>query len=44
MADPDEMFENIAKKLLPFWGPFYAMYYIIRYLFHELAKKRSKRS
>lgn len=39
MADPDKLFESIAAKLLPFWGPFYAMYYIIRYLIHEITQK-----
>jgi hypothetical protein len=38
MADPDKVFENFAEKLVPIWGPIYAMYYIIRYLIHELRK------
>lgn len=32
MADPDEIFESIFMLTLPIWGPFYALYYIIRLL------------
>lgn len=35
-TDPDKIFEQWARRTIPIWGPFYAMYYIIRYLFREM--------
>ncbi len=40
MSDPDKIFETWASRFLPLWGPFYAMYYIIRYLLRELGGKK----
>lgn len=37
--DPDEIFEKLVKGLSPIWGPFYALFYIIRLLWRELRKK-----
>lgn len=39
MADPDKIFEKWATRTVPLWGPFYAMLYIVRYLFREMFKK-----
>ncbi len=38
--DPDDIFKRWVERLLPLWGPFYALYYIIRYLIHELSKRK----
>lgn len=37
--DPDDQFEKIAVRLLPLWGPFYALFYIVRLVWREIFKK-----
>ncbi len=34
--DPDSFLETWVQRSVPLWGPFYAVYYIIRLLWHEL--------
>lgn len=36
MANVDDFFEKTVEVLIPFWGPFYAVYYIIRVLIREI--------
>lgn len=43
MPDPDEIFTKWATRLLPLWGPFFALYYIIRYLFYELFRNPDRK-
>lgn len=38
--NPDDSFEEWAERLVPIWGPFYAMFYIIRYVYRELRKNK----
>ncbi|MCH8748275.1 hypothetical protein IH781_00835 [Patescibacteria group bacterium] len=40
--DPDDFLEKIIKGLLPIWGPFYALFYIIRLMWHELRGSREQ--
>ncbi len=37
--DPDDVFKRWVSRSLPLWGPFYALYYIVRYLMKELRHK-----
>lgn len=39
-TDPDDVFESIFMWTLPFWGPFYGIYYIIRFIWKETHSKR----
>lgn len=39
MADPDEFFELLVTKTIPLWGPFYAVFYIVRLLWRELFRR-----
>jgi hypothetical protein len=34
--DPDDLFERIVMRLVLLWGPFYAVFYIIRLLWKEV--------
>lgn len=34
--DPDGPFEEWMIRLSPLWGPFYALFYIVRLLWDEL--------
>lgn len=40
-TDPDDLFELIVKKTLPVWGPFYAVFYILRLMWYEIFHRRS---
>lgn len=42
MPDPDEFIGGWIKRLSPLWGPFYALFYIIRLLWRELTKPKEK--
>jgi hypothetical protein len=35
-VNPDKVFEVIIVKLVPIWGPFYALFYILRLIWKEL--------
>lgn len=37
--DPDALFEKVVYALLPVWGPFYAIFYLLRMMWHELFGK-----
>ncbi len=37
--DPDDLFEGVAYALLPLWGPFYAVFYIIRMFWGEIFRR-----
>ncbi len=39
MPDPDKIFDTWANRTIPLWGPLYAMFYIIRYLYREMFHK-----
>ena len=39
MPDPDEPFEKGVEFLVPIWGPFYAIYYILRLMWYELFRR-----
>lgn len=34
--DPDDLFDNIVTMLIPLWGPFYAVFYILRMFWYEI--------
>lgn len=34
--DPDKVFDRVVTSLVPLWGPFYAIFYILRLLWHEI--------
>lgn len=36
--DVDDIFERVVILLSPIWGPFYALFYIVRLLWHELIR------
>lgn len=38
--NPDDHFETLVKLLLPIWGPFYALFYILRLIWRELFPKQ----
>lgn len=40
MADPDDIFESFFKLTLPLWGPFYALYYILRLLWRRDIRRK----
>jgi hypothetical protein len=40
MPDPDKTFEKLVHSLVPIWGPFYALFYIVRLLWREFRHKR----
>lgn len=42
MPDPDDIFEGWVEWLAPLWGPFYAVFYILRLLIRELFANRKK--
>lgn len=35
----DDLFERIVIALSPLWGPFYAVFYIVRLLWRELFRR-----
>lgn len=35
----DDLFAGIVEKLSPIWGPFYAVFYILRLLWRELFRR-----
>ena len=37
--DPDDLFETILLGALPLWGPFYAVFYILRMFWQELFRR-----
>jgi len=37
-TNPDELFENIVLALVPLWGPFYAVFYLLRLMWTELTR------
>lgn len=34
--NPDDLFEYIILALIPIWGPFYAIFYILRMFWYEI--------
>jgi hypothetical protein len=38
--DPDDFFAKLVKGLLPIWGPFYALFYILRVMWKESLRRR----
>lgn len=38
--DPDDIFAAWVKRLVPIWGPIYALFYIIRLLWVEIFRRR----
>ncbi len=39
-ADMDDLFARIVVVTAPLWGPFYAIFYIIRMLWREFFERR----
>lgn len=37
--NPDDSFEKLTIRLAPIWGPFYAVFYIMRLLWRELIRR-----
>lgn len=37
--EPDDIFETWVTRLVPIWGPFYAIFYILRLLWREMFRK-----
>lgn len=42
MAGSDDLYEKVVTSLSPIWGPFYALYYIIRLLLHDLFRRKDE--
>lgn len=42
MVDPDQIVERMVILSMPLWGPFYAVYYIIRLLIKEITDRGEK--
>jgi hypothetical protein len=40
MPDPDKIIETWIDKMSPVWGPFYALFYIVRLLWREIFTKK----
>jgi hypothetical protein len=38
--NPDELFEKIVMKTSAWWGPFYALYYLVRLIARELFRRQ----
>jgi hypothetical protein len=38
--DPDDIFAKLVLYTLPLWGPFYALYYILRLMWYEFFQSR----
>ena len=34
--EPDDIFAAIVERLVPIWGPFYALFYILRLFYREV--------
>ena len=37
--NPDDIFEKWVERLIPLWGPFYAVFYLLRLLWRELFRR-----
>lgn len=37
--DPDEIIASWITWFVPLWGPFYAMFYVLRLLWREMFRK-----
>lgn len=37
--NPDTVFEKIVLGLVPLWGPFYAVFYILRMFWQEIFRR-----
>lgn len=37
--DPDDLFEKIVNAFIPLWGPFYAVFYILRMFWYEIFRR-----
>lgn len=37
--DPDDIFTKAVERLVPIWGPFYALFYILRLFWRELVHR-----
>ena len=40
MPDADKIFERWVNRLVPVWGPIYAIFYITRLVFREMFRKK----
>jgi len=38
--NPDSILEKVIIGTVPIWGPFYAIFYIIRLMLHELFSRK----
>lgn len=41
-VDSDTIFEKAVIRLAPIWGPFYAFFYITRFLWREFLRRREE--
>lgn len=37
---PDDVIEKLVTLLLPIWGPFYALYYLLRLFWREVIRRQ----
>jgi len=40
--NPDDIIEKWVMRLVPLWGPFYALFYLMRLLWKELINRREE--
>lgn len=40
--EPDDIFEKAVTFLVPIWGPFYAIFYILRLFWREVFNRDGK--
>lgn len=40
--NPDDLFETFVYMLLPLWGPFYAVFYLLRLMWREMFGPREE--
>lgn len=38
--NPDDVIEKWVIRLLPVWGPFYALYYLLRLFWREVIRRQ----
>jgi|GEM_PF-2009635 len=38
--NPDDFIEKWIIRLLPFWGPFYALFYLMRLFWKEVIRRK----
>jgi len=38
-SNPDKIFEKVVDGLVPLWGPFYAVFYLLRLMWSELFRR-----